>query len=214
METTLITAGSPLPLHPAAAEILDFWFGTTDLAAPAAEGRARMWFAGGADLDASIRERFGARVDSALAGDLDDWAETPAGRLALIILLDQFTRNISRGSPLAFAGDPEAQALTLAAVGAGEHAAMGLDQKLFLFTPLEHAEDLALQDQCVALFEDACAGEDGELAQKYLRYAVIHRDLIARFGRFPHRNPILSREHTPEEEAHLSGGGETFGQGG
>lgn len=197
-----MTRATP-PVTPA--EVLAFWFGSTDAADP-------RWFKRSEAFDAAIRERFGATVASALAGRLDGWAAQPPGALASIVVLDQFTRNIHRGTPAAFAGDAQALTLALQLAHSGEHLRLPPLQRWFAYLPLEHAEDLTLQQQCVRLFE-ALAAEPGphrEALAGALDYARRHHDVIARFGRFPHRNAILGRASTPEEVAFLLQPGSSF----
>jgi uncharacterized protein (DUF924 family) len=189
-------------------EILAFWFGAEfDPAAPPAADRQRLWFGKDDATDRLIRERFGVDVERAGAGGLDGWAAEPRGRLALIILLDQFTRNIYRASPRAFASDHKALALSQEGMMHGHDRALAPLQRVFFYLPMEHAEDLAVQERCVAAFE-ALLGEAPSGAEKafegFLDYARRHRDIIARFGRFPHRNAILGRGSTPEEQEFLT----------
>jgi uncharacterized protein (DUF924 family) len=162
-------------------------------------GPAR-WFAKSDVFDDAIRARFGTSVAAAREGRLDGWVETREGRLALVILLDQFSRNIHRGSPFAFSGDAKALATARQAIAAGDFAALPVQQAQWLMLPFEHHEGLAEQDQAVALCEQL---GDAEL----IKYAKIHRDIIRQFGRFPHRNAILERVTTPEEQAFLDEGG-------
>lgn len=186
---------------PRAAEVLDFWFG--DTGQPRAE-----WFRKDERFDAEITRRFGALVDDAVAGRLAAWAGAADTALALVVLLDQFPRNMHRGSPLAFRGD----ALALAA--ARHIVESGLDQELppvqraFAYLPFEHAEDLAAQDEAVQLFT-ALATQAPALADM-LDYAHRHREVIARFGRFPHRNEVLQRVSTTEEIEFLKQPGSRF----
>ena len=187
------------------ADVLAFWFGSADTVDP-------RWFKRSDAFDAEIDNRFGATMQAALAGRLDVWALRPEGVLALIVLLDQFTRNVYRGTPAAFAGDTQALALAQKLVGSGEHLRLPPLRRWFAYMPLEHAEDLALQQQCVRLFE-ALAAEPGphrEALAGALDYARRHRDVVARFGRFPHRNAILGRASTPEEAAFLLQPGSSF----
>lgn len=192
-------------------EVLTFWFGN-DVPTPQEQtAQTQRWFARDDAFDETIRTRFGALVESAIDGALKPaWSQTPPARLAQILLLDQFTRNIHRGSPRAFAGDARAQALALDAVARGDDAALTPLQRVFLYLPLEHAEDLALQHRCVALFE-VLAGQappaDRATFDGYADYARRHRDVIARFGRFPHRNAALGRTSSPDEQDWLDAGG-------
>jgi uncharacterized protein (DUF924 family) len=162
-------------------------------------GPAR-WYKKDAAFDAEIRDRFEAAHHGAARGEFADWAATAEGALALLILLDQFPRNLYRGSAHSFAADGLAVRIALAALDAGHDRATPMPTRIFFNIPLDHAEDLGLQSRCCALFE--AAGND-----EYLRYAVLHRDIIARFGRFPHRNACLGRVSTSEEVEFLAAGG-------
>ncbi len=202
-------------MHDEIAEVLMFWFGSTDLMADVDAERQAMWWQGGADLDAQITAQFGALHALAAAGQLDHWRASLHGRLALILLLDQLSRNIHRGTPSAFAQDEAARALTLTALDLGLHHDLSLHQQTFLLMPLEHAEDLALQERSVAAFStlvDSAPAAQKDTAAYLLSFAITHRDIIARFGRFPHRNALLGRDPTAEESAWLAAGGEHFGQ--
>ncbi|MFP5397558.1 MAG: DUF924 family protein [Gammaproteobacteria bacterium] len=187
------------------AQVLAFWFGGDDAV-------DRRWFNGGAAFDREIAERFGATIDAALRGELAGWAATPDDALALIVVLDQFTRNVGRGTPRAFAGDVRALALALELIERGDDRRLPPLRRWFAYLPLEHAEDLALQQRCVQLFEDllADAGAHHEAIAGALDYARRHRDVIARFGRFPHRNEILGRATMADEHAFLQQPGSRF----
>jgi uncharacterized protein (DUF924 family) len=187
-------------------EVLDFWLGAPDPSGDADAERIRRWFRGAPALDAEIRERFGAARDQALAGQLDDWAATPRGRRALIILLDQFTRNLYRNTPRAYEADPKALALALHGLDAGEAAGLGFYETLFLALPLGHAEDVALQRRNLATLEHKAAESPGgpERYRAAVEHARGYLDQITRFGRFPHRNAILGRQSTAEEQSFLA----------
>lgn len=177
-----------------AAAVLDFWFGWPD---SAGFGRPRAaWFRRDPAFDADIRARFLADQELAAAGAYDGLATAPPGALALILMLDQFPRNLFRGSARAFACDPAARHVAARVVDAGWDRAMRDVERLFLYLPFEHSEDLADQDRSVALI--AALG-DGE----WTRYAERHREIVQRFGRFPHRNAALGRETTAAERAFL-----------
>ncbi|ALN72401.1 MULTISPECIES: DUF924 family protein [unclassified Aureimonas] len=169
--------------------IVDFW---RDL------GPER-WFARDDELDATIAQRFGDVYERAAAGELDAWAEEPNGALALVLLLDQFPRNMFRGTPRAFATDEKALRLAKAALARGDHYHVGEDINQFFALPLMHSEALADQEECVRWM--------GEIGEENVSYAEEHRDIVSRFGRFPHRNAILGRDTTPGEQAFLDGGG-------
>ena len=161
------------------------------------------WFNGGEAFDIEVRDRLGPLYEQAAAGALDGWAVETAGLLALIILLDQVPRNIHRGTTRAFATDPQALALARLAVDQGQDEALSLDERLFLYLPFEHSEAVADQERAVALFR-------GLGDPNYLDYAIRHKDVVARFGRFPHRNAILGRASTAEELTFLEEPGSSF----
>jgi uncharacterized protein (DUF924 family) len=199
----------------AAEALLAFWFGHGPQAGASPAERQRQWFASDPAFDAALRARFGPLVDDAAAGRLDVWCASPRGRLALILLLDQLPRNLFRGQARAFATDAAASACTLAGIDAGHDRALNLIERSFFYLPLQHAEDLALQElsvaKCEALALEAPPALRDALAAG-VEYAVLHRDLIARFGRFPHRNRVLGRSPTAAETRHLAEGGQRFGQ--
>lgn len=189
-----------------AQDVVDFWFG----AAGSAEfGSTRaMWFRKDGELDKLIARRFGATVEAALAGQLLGWDELPHSNLARIIVLDQFTRNIFRDTPQAFAGDALALAAAQAMLERDAHATLLPVQRAFVYLPFEHAEDLAAQQRSVALFT-ALAQQSASM-QAMLDYAIRHRDVVQRFGRFPHRNAVLGRTSSAEELAFLKLPGSHF----
>ncbi|MCQ4166932.1 DUF924 family protein [Tahibacter harae] len=190
--------------------VLKFWFGEEGLPAAEQETLARRWFVADPAFDQEIRARFGHLVDAARAGELDSWAAQPHSWLALLLVLDQFPRNIHRGTPLAFSGDPKAQHFALAGIARGDDLRLPVQQRCFAYLPLEHAEDLRLQQRCVQLFErlrEDPAATPAEPYAMYLDYARRHLDVIQRFGRFPHRNAILGRSSSAAEKAYLEAGG-------
>jgi uncharacterized protein (DUF924 family) len=158
------------------------------------------WFKKDTAFDDDIRTRFLETYEAAAAGRLADWEATADGALALTIVLDQFPRNMFRGEARAFAADPLARAVAERALARGYDTGMALRDKQFLYLPFEHSERLADQERCCALFD---ATGDADL----LKWAVLHADIIRRFGRFPHRNSVLGRTTTPEEQAFLDSGG-------
>jgi len=164
-----------------------------------AAGPAR-WFTKDPAFDGALALRFGEALGQARLGALDHWGETPEGALGLVILLDQVSRNIHRGSPLAFAADAKALALARTWIGRGYHQKLAAPRAIWLLMPFEHAEDLDAQQRCVALFRSMGLSEMAHWAQ-------VHLDIIARFGRFPHRNAVLGRASTPAEIAFLKAGG-------
>ena len=164
------------------------------------EAGAEAWFRKDDAFDADFRARFLDLHYAAARRELDSWADHPEGVLALMILLDQFPRNCFRGTGHMFATDPLARHFADGAVAAGHDMALEEDVRAFVYLPFEHSEAMADQERSVALFSANCARD-------YLPYAVEHRDIIARFGRFPHRNLALGRETTADERAFLEGGG-------
>lgn len=194
--------------------VFDFWFQPAP--GQAADAPRVEWFKKDADFDRSIAERFGAQIELALEGGLHAWdAEGPQAALARIVVLDQFTRNVYRGTPLAFAGDHQALEAALDMVDAEEDLALPPLQRSFIYMPFEHAEDIAMQEQAVALFTRMAEGvtvseATAKSIANSLDYAKRHRDVIQRFGRFPHRNAILGRSSTPEEIAFLKQPGSGF----
>jgi uncharacterized protein (DUF924 family) len=188
-------------MDPRATDVLDFWFG--DGAAARDE-----WFRKDPAFDARIRERFGALVEQALAGTLVGWDRAPAPALAQALLLDQFTRNIFRDTPRAFAGDAQALALARTMVARGDDMALPPLRRIFVYLPFEHAEDAQAQRESLRLF-GALAAAHPALAT-FDDYARRHAVVIERFGRFPHRNAVLARPTTPEEAAFLREPGSSF----
>jgi uncharacterized protein (DUF924 family) len=186
--------------------VLDFWFLVPD---HPGHGQYRAeWFRKDEGFDAAIRERFAPNVDAALASTPDPGPDETV--LARILLLDQFTRNIFRGTPRAFAGDTQALALATMLVASGRDKNLTPWQRWFAYLPFEHAETLLDQERSVALFAGLRREmQDGAFDNAY-DYALRHRDVIARFGRFPHRNAILGRESTAEEIEFLSQPGSSF----
>ncbi len=187
--------------------VLAFWFGPTDTVDP-------RWFKGGPPFDELIRSEHGATVQAALAGELDTWAGDAQGALALVLVLDQFTRNLFRGTPGAFAGDARALTLAQGLVAGGGHLRLTLLQRWFAYMPFEHAEDRAQQAEALSLFtalhEDARGTAHEAALAGALDYAHRHAVVVGEFGRFPHRNPILGRESSAAEQAYLAQPGAGF----
>lgn len=193
-------------LDPRARAVLDFWFGAPG---SAEFGRARkMWFRKSATFDATLRERFGALLDTACTGALDAWCATPEGALALVIVLDQFSRNCHRGTPRAFAADDKALATARAMVASGDDRRLPtVEHRAFAYLPFEHAESAEAQRESLRLFGELASDPQ---AQGYYDYAVRHADVIERFGRFPHRNEQLGRTSSEAETAFLRQRGSRF----
>lgn len=194
--------------------ILNFWFADIGDGFEIGQQQA-LWYGGGEALDQDIREQFAPWLQSAKADLLKDWCNTPQGTLALVLLLDQFSRNIHRGDGEAFAGDAQALAIVKEGVENGVDLQLTWVQRSFFYMPFEHSEQLSDQNQAVELFEQLLlqAPNSGEkYLQSSLRFAIHHREIIQQFGRFPHRNESLQRESTVQELAYLNSGGARFGQ--
>jgi uncharacterized protein (DUF924 family) len=186
-------------------QILDFWFGKPD---EADYGKPRkVWFTKNPEFDQEVRSRFLINYQQAAAGHLDDWKASPLGCLALIILLDQFPRNMFRGQPQTFATDPQALAYAQHTVAQGFDKELLPIQRCFVYLPFEHSENLAHQRQAIELFSTL---KDYPECASGVDYAHRHLKVIERFGRFPHRNEILGRETTPEEAEFLKQPGSSF----
>ena len=183
-----------MPNPASSAAVVAFWF---------EESKPEQWYKKDAAFDNAIRDRFEMTVTAALASRLDGWADSAEGCLALIILLDQFTRNIHRNSPRAFSGDDMAVALSLRCVDRDYLAHEDATYRQFMLMPMMHSEDLAIQERSLPLFERLTNPRTHE-------FAVKHRDIIARFGRFPHRNAVLGRPSTNEEVEFLKQPGSSF----
>jgi len=198
-----------------AAELLDWWFADARDDPERAAARNAFWFGSDPAADRGIRERFGATLEAAAAGELDAWAEEPRGRLALVLVFDQLPRNIHRGSARAFAYDARALALAREGVATGALEPLSVPERAFLLMPFMHAESVPVQREACEHFEALVAGAPPawrSLAENNLAFARDHLAICERFGRFPHRNAALGREATPEERAFLEGGGASFGQ--
>lgn len=195
--------------------ILTFWFKEQALSAPQIDRRMDVWFGEDETFDREIIEQFSDEVEQASNGELDHWASQPRGRLALILLLDQFRRNIHRGTADAFSRDK--LALKLCVEGAMEKKDEGLTpiQRVFFYMPLQHAESRKVQSKSVALFNRLAEAVSPTYRETFLtiaQFAELHHDIIEQFGRFPHRNRLLGRENTAAENEYLSDAPD-FGQG-
>ena len=182
-------------------DVLDFWFGAPPLASRG------VWFRKDAAFDAAIRSRFGETIAAARAGAFGEWCGDARGALARVVVLDQFTRNAFRETPDALSGDARALATAEDAIAKGFDRGLEPVERLFMYLPFEHAEDLAAQERSLAHF-GALAAETGDAG--HLHWAQRHADIVRRFGRYPHRNAILGRTSTPEEIAFLQLPGSRF----
>jgi uncharacterized protein (DUF924 family) len=195
-------------------EVLQFWFGELEGPTGIDTSKSKLWWSGGGTIDAEIKERFGNLVARALDGKLRDWTESARGSLALVILLDQFTRNLGRGTANAFAGDGAALTVCLEAIDKGFDRLLRPIERSFLYMPMMHAEDKDVARRSIETFE-RLSREVAALGGSYpdfRSHAVMHAEIVLRFGRFPHRNEALGRTSTAEESQFLAAGGPSFGQ--
>ncbi|TPG77414.1 DUF924 family protein [Pseudomonas arsenicoxydans] len=193
--------------------LLDWWFGSSGSANETAAAKGKLWFGKRNSQDLEAQTRFGDWVEQALAGGLTDWAQRPEGWLALVLLLDQLPRMIYRDTPQSFSGDLRAQALVALGIAADFDRQLQPIQRVFIYLVFEHSENLAVQNEGVSRYIELVAQQpenDRALFGDYLDYSERHRDVIARFGRFPHRNAVLGRESTAEELTFLSVPGSRF----
>lgn len=195
-----------------ARQVRDFWFGPLPLNAGQLKERSVVWWGVGETLeernarDETIRARFGSLIERAAQGELDSWAVSPRRRLSLILVLDQFPRSIYRGTRWAFAHDAQALQLALTGIQSSADAALDPFERMFFYMPLQHSEALEAQDESVIAFRrlrDEAPAEVRSHFEEAFRFAEQHRDVIARFGRFPHRNRLLGRVSTDEEREFL-----------
>ena len=194
-------------------ELLAFWFGDDPDDAAVSVAKAELWWGHSPATDELLRERFGAAASAAAAGELDHWTGLPRGRLALILLLDQLPRAIHRDTPEAFAQDDAARETAAQGLDSGADQLLHPINRLFFYLPFEHSEDLEDQNRSVELFRELALSvpeEQRPTFNAFVDYAQRHREVIARFGRFPHRNRILGRESTPEEIFFLEQPGSSF----
>ena len=197
-------------------QILSFWFKEQELSAPQIDRRMDIWFGEDLVFDHEIEKEVSDDIEKASDGKLGHWTDEPHGRLAVILLLDQFRRNIYRGTVKAFSHDNVA--LKLCVEGAMEKKDKGLTpiQRVFFYMPLQHAESRRVQAKSVELYERLAESVSPTLQETFLtvaQFAELHKDIVDQFGRFPHRNSLLGRENTPEEDEYLAGDSPDFGQG-
>jgi uncharacterized protein (DUF924 family) len=198
-------------------EVLEFWFADTNGSPEATLARNEFWFSANPETDSQVWQYFGDVVNDAAEGLYKGWEESNYGRLALIIVLDQFPRNIYRGTSEVFRYDAQALALAGQGVTLGQLAGLSVPEQAFFLMPYQHSEDLAVQRAGVQLMQgmaEEATAEWQQVADGYKQFAVMHHDIIAKYGRFPHRNELLGRSSTEAEIGYLDEGGETFGQGG
>jgi uncharacterized protein (DUF924 family) len=201
-----------------ARKIREFWFGRLPLGPDDLNRRMQLWFGGISEeeqreWDESIKTQFEPLVRQAILGELMAWADGPRRRMSLVLLLDQFPRNLYRGSARTFAGDEQALALALSGMNSGADAALDPVERMFFYMPLQHCEARDVQDESVAAYRRLLMEAPEALKpvfQSSLEYAERHRKVIAQFGRFPHRNRLLGRPSTADELAYIGAGGEDF----
>ena len=194
-------------------EVLRFWFGELDGDGMAAPATVKRWWTRDPAFDAEIRVRFGIVQRRIARGEAADWLENPRGRLAAVIALDQLSRNMYRGSGEMFSADETALDIVRAAIDGDDEAHLATAERTFLYMPFMHSERLEDQERCVELFEtlaESLEGQARETVKGNVGFAVRHRDIVARFGRFPHRNALLGRASTAEEEEFLKQPGSSF----
>lgn len=202
-------------VKPIAKNVLDFWFGERPLTPEQHAEQGARWFASDQDFDYDIERRFGKLVSAARKGAFDFWATEPENGLALIIILDQFPRNLFRGQAGAFASDEKALELARGLVKSGNLANLNYPERAFALMPYQHSEDLAVQQESVQIYQaqaDSAPEEWQKALQGYADFAQQHLNVIEQFGRFPHRNAALGRDNMAEEDVYLNGGGSRFGQ--
>jgi uncharacterized protein (DUF924 family) len=194
-------------------EVLDFWFGELDGDGFATQETAKRWFTKDAEFDREIGERFGALIEAVADGEREGWLGSSRGVIAYVIVLDQLTRNVYRGTAQMYAADDRAVAAARSAIEAGLDRELPVAHRTFLYMPLMHSETREAQRHCVERFEslvDELEGGAKKRVAQNLEYAVAHQRIVDRFGRFPHRNEILGRESTEEERAFLKEPGSSF----
>ncbi len=198
------------------AEIVEFWLGPGLESPEGASDRREWWYRGGEAVDEEIRARFGDLVPRARNGEFAHWRETPDGALAMILLLDQFTRHLYRGTPEAYCGDALSFEIVDRVIDEGRDLPLHPVARIWLYHPFHHAESVVEQNRGIALLEAMRDGAPDEWRPYVVRSIEgwgRHRDIVARFGRFPHRNEVLGRSSSEEERAFLAAGAEAFGQG-
>lgn len=197
--------------------ILSFWFRESTLSAPQIDARMEIWFGDNPGFDQEIEQEFADDVERASEGELQHWVDQPRGCLALILLLDQFRRNIYRNTAAAFEKDRAALKICVEGAMAKADKSLSAIERVFFYMPLQHSESRKVQTKSVALFRRLAkivSTSNRETFETIAQFAELHNDIIQQFGRFPHRNKLLGRENTAEENEYLSDGSPSFGQGG
>ena len=198
---------------PSTEDVLEYWFGQLDELGRADAEHIDRWWSHRPEIDAEIRQRFATLHAAAIRGELDAWLDTPRSRLAYIVVLDQFSRNMFRGTAEMFASDERALSAALSGIEAGMDRQLRFDERNTFYMPLMHSESLELQERCIQLYRDFGVEVSPTARASLLSrigFAERHRDIVRKFGRFPHRNASLGRESTPEELDFLDGPGSSF----
>jgi uncharacterized protein (DUF924 family) len=193
--------------------ILQFWLGDVDALGRSDVMHSRRWFMKDDAFDREIADRFGETFADVRAGHREQWLDDPRGRVAYVIVLDQFPRNMFRGTARMFEGDRQALAAAVEGIARHDDAELNVNERSFLYMPFMHSEDIDMQDRSVALFKELAEGAPSELRGSLVaavQYAEKHREIVARYGRFPHRNAVLGRESRPEELAFIAQPGSGF----
>jgi len=195
--------------------IISYWLGSSDSNPARFDAQQKLWYHSKPETDNYIRTAFESDLVSAKNGNLSDWRNTAQGSLALVILLDQFSRNLYRGTPAAYVNDVQAQDVVVSLLERDGHLSFNIPAKIIFYHPLHHAENLIFQRKAVSLFEEMlehASDEWRESISRNLAFIKNHCDIISKFGRFPHRNTILGRQSTPEEHQYLQQDKRTYGQ--
>ena len=193
--------------------VLQFWFGDVDSLGRSDVMHSRRWFMKDEAFDRELADRFGDTYADVRGGLREAWLDDPRGRVAYVIVLDQFARNMFRATARAFEGDRQALAAAVEGVARHDDVALTVSERSFLYMPYMHSEDIGMQERSVALFTELAADAPSELRGSMVaavQYAEKHHEIIARYGRFPHRNTVLGRQSTPEEIAFIAQPGSGF----
>ena len=196
-------------------DVIDYWLGDAETDPSAVRDRSKLWYGSSTEIDNQIRQNFGDALALAERGKLQQWLESPSGQLSLIILLDQFSRNLYRGSRDAWKNDARALDIATRCVDNNDHQGLSLFGRVFLYHPFHHAESTMAQEKAIFLFDELYRDAPPEWHSSlkgYVDFARSHRDIIRRFGRFPHRNKTLGRQSAAEEDEYLKESSSTYGQ--
>jgi uncharacterized protein (DUF924 family) len=201
-------------MNPQAQDILSYWLGQLNPeTGQSTENKFPLWFGKSQETDDHLRETYGSLLEKAKAGELKDWEESPESLVALVILMDQFSRNIFRGTSGMYAADEKALSLSKQVVESGQDEQLPTAMRVFLYMPFMHSEELEDQEKCIEIFKklkEQVPESIKDSIENNVIYAIKHRDIVKEYGRFPHRNEILSRANTPEEEVYLAQPGAGF----